>query len=181
MDSRARMRHKVRMKLSLTLMLFGFLFAGAAQAQDNAGLFFYGPPPTVETITRLAGEATVTSNLVESVTRVTVAWPDVTLIIHIDPVWRRDEALASIRDTLAELPAREQHKPAVREFLANLERTQVCLGSLIDPGYDREGRVAAFLTRLIATTGGYLFTYQSFYSADGKRIAGVAGDPELLK
>jgi hypothetical protein len=52
---------------------------------------------------------------------------------------------------------------------------------LIEPGYDREGRVAAFLTRLVATAGGYLFTYQSFYSADGKRITGVQDDPESLK
>ncbi len=168
------------MKLLASALLF-LTFSGASLAQDNAGLFFYGSPPSVETITRLAGDATVTSNLVESVTRVTVAWPDVTIIIHIEGDSCRDEQLTSIRDMVAELPAREQHKPAVREFLAHLDRTTVCVGSLIDPGFDREGRVAAFLTKLVSSTGGFLFTFQSFYTAEGRRITGQPGDPETLK
>src|SRR5699024_9613438 len=123
-------------------------FTGTAHSQDSAALYFYGTPPTVEEIATLAGDATVSSNLVESVTRVTVSWADLSVIIHIDPDSRRDELLSSIRQMIAELPAREQHKPVVKKFLANLDRTTVSWGSLIDPGYDREGKVAAFLKKL---------------------------------
>jgi hypothetical protein len=173
----------MKFALSFALLLFGLSpwFGGAAHAQDNAALYFYGPPPTVDDITRVAGDATVTSSLVESVTRVTIAWSDVTVIIHIDGDWRRDEQLASIRQMVTELPSREQHKPAVRKFLADLDRTTVCWGSLIDPGYDREGRVATFFKKLVGASGGFLFTYQSFYSAGGKRIVGLQDDPETLQ
>jgi hypothetical protein len=169
------------MKLTPVFALLLLLVSGATLAQDNAGLYFYGPPPSVDDIVKVAGEASVSSTVVESVTRVTVAWPDVTVVIHIDTDWRRVEQLSSIRDALAELPRREQHKPAVREFLANLDRTTACWGSLIEPGYDREGRVAAFFTRLIGITGGFLSVYQSFYSADGRRITGMEDDPEMLR
>jgi hypothetical protein len=169
------------MKFPLTFaLLFFIIFSGAARSQDSAGLFFHGPPPTLDDIARVAGDATVSTETVESVVRVTVAWPDVSVIIHVTPDWPRDEQLASIRSELAGYPAREQHKPGVKEFLANLDRTTTCWGSLIDPGYDREGKVAAFFTRLIGISGGFLSTYQSFYASDGKRITGPSADPANL-
>ncbi|HUQ10369.1 MAG TPA: hypothetical protein VM146_08625 [Steroidobacteraceae bacterium] len=170
------------MKFPLTFaLLLASLFSGTAQSQDSAGLFFYGPAPTVDDIARVAGGATVSSEQVEAVTRVTIAWPDVSVIIHVSSDWPRDEQLASIRGELAERPSRERNRPAVKQFLANLDRTTVCWGSLIDPGYDREGKVAAFLTRLIGISGGFLFTYQSFYSSDGRRITGLQQDPAILQ
>jgi hypothetical protein len=175
-----RSRMKSTLTFAFLFMLFASLFGGTARAQDSAALYFYGPAPTMADITQAAGDASVSTQNVESWTRVTVSWPELTLILHLDSEWRRDEQLSSIRQMLTELPAREQHKPAVRNFLADLDRTKACWGSLIDPGYDREGRVIAFYKRLVATTGGFLFTYQSFYSADGKRIAGVEGDPDTL-
>lgn len=171
----------MKFALSLAFLLgLSSLFGGTAQAQDSAGLYFYGTPPTVEGITEAAAGATVTTSQVGEVTRVSIAWPDVTVIIHIDPDWWRDEQLSSIRQMASELPAREQHKPVVRKFLADLDRTTVCWGTLIEPGYDRDGKVAAFFKRLVAG-GGYVFTYQSFYSSDGKRIAGTQDDPQTLE
>ena len=169
------------MKFSLTLALLFLLYTGTAQSQDSAGLFFHGTAPTVDDIAKAANGATVNSELVEGVTRVTVAWPDVTVIIHIAADWPRDEQLSSIRSELAGLPAREKNKPAVREFLAHLDKTTMCWGSLIEPGYDREGKVAGFFTSLVGISGGFLFTYQSFYSSDGRRITGRVGDPPILK
>jgi hypothetical protein len=171
----------MKFPLSLALLLLGLssLFGSSARAQDSAGLYFYGTPPTVQDITAAAGGATVTTTQVYAVTRVSIAWPDVTVIIHIDPEWWRDEQLASIRQMVTELPAREQHKPTVKQFLAQLDQTSVCWGSLIEPGYDREGKVAAFFKRLVAA-GGFVFTYQSFYSPDGRRITGPQDDPESL-
>ncbi|HUQ10127.1 MAG TPA: hypothetical protein VM146_07400 [Steroidobacteraceae bacterium] len=172
---------KSTLSFASLFLVLATLFGGTAQAQDSAALYFYGPAPTMDDITRAAGDASVTTNVVETWTRVTVAWPEVTVILHLDSEWRRDEQLSSIRQMLTELPAREQRKPAVKKFLADLDRTMACWGSLIDPGYDREGRVATFYKRLVATTGGFLFTYQSFYSGDGKRIAGMEGDPDTLR
>jgi hypothetical protein len=168
------------MKL-LAYALLLLIFSGAALAQDNAGLFFYGPPPSVETITSLAGDAKVETERDGAVTRVTVSWSEVSVILHIDADWPRDEQLSGIRGLLAGLPALERKRPDVKQLLANLDKTTTCYGSVIDPGYDREGNVVAFLKKLVAPTGGFLFTFQSFYSADGRRITGLQDDPEFLK
>ena len=61
------------MKFSLMFALLFMMFAGAAHSQDSAGLFFHGTAPTLDDITRVAGGATVNSEQVEAVTRVTVA------------------------------------------------------------------------------------------------------------
>lgn len=168
------------MKL-LASALFLLLFSGAALAQDNAGLFFYGPPPSVETLTSLAKDARVDVERDGAVTRVTVTWPDVSVLLHMDANWPRDEQLAGIRSLLATFPAAERNRPEVKQLLANLDRTTTCYGSVIDPGYDRDGKVVAFLKQLVAPTGGFLFTFQSFYAADGSRITGLEEDPEFLK
>lgn len=168
------------MKLLASALLL-LVFSGAALAQDNAGLFFYGPPPSVETITSLAGDAKVAAEREGAVTRVTVSWPDVSVIINIDADWHRDEQLSGIRGLLSTFPASERSQPDVKQLLANLDKTTTCYGSVIDPGYDKEGKVAAFLKKLVAPTGGFLFTFQSFYSADGRRITGLQDDPETLK
>jgi hypothetical protein len=181
MDSRAVMRHKGRMRFLLTIVALFLGFSGTSLAQDNAGLFFYGPAPSTDAIRKAAGDAQVTVDQVESVQRVVVSWPEVSVIIHIDHDWPREEQLSGIRGLLDGFSTRERNKPAVRQFLADLDRTTVCWGSIIEPGYDREGRVVAFFTRLIGTTGGFLFTYQSFYSSEGKRITGLEDDPEILK
>jgi hypothetical protein len=157
------------------------LFAGAAAAQDNAGIYFYGPAPTVDSIGKLAAGASVTSRPDGAMTSVTVAWPEVTITLNMDPNWNREVQLSGIRGWLSEVAERDLKKPAVVLFLSNLDRTTTSLGSIIEPGYDRDGHAAAFLRKLVATTGGFLFTYQSFYSADGKRIVGLPGDPEELK
>jgi hypothetical protein len=183
MDSRPRLRHNCRMKVSLSFALWLLFSSGVALAQDNAGLFFYGPAPSVEAVDTLAKAqgATVSSEKDGAMTRLTVAWPDVSVMINIDATWQRDEQLSGIRGLLADFPARERNRSEVKQLLANLDRTTTCYGAVIDPGYDRERRVSAFLKALVAPTGGFLFTYQSFYSADGKRITGLQDDPATLE
>jgi hypothetical protein len=166
----------------VVLILFVTLaFDGAATAQDNAGIFFYGPPPSADTIQKLAPDATTTIERDESATLITVSWPDVSVTINIDPNWPRDLQLAGIRGLLDGFSARDKKKPAVAGFLKDLERTTTCYGSIIEPAYDRDGKVAAFLKKMLAPTGGYLFTYQSFYDASGRRIIGLQDDPVQLE
>lgn len=152
----------------------------SAMADDNAGIFFYGPPPTLETIIDLAKGAKVTKATADTLTKVAVRWPDVSITITIDPNWNRSVQLSGIRRWLSQFPQNEQTSPAVTTFLANLDRTTTSHGSVISPGYDASGKVANFLKALVARSGGFFFSHQSFYTAQGTRVAGIGGDPGAL-
>jgi hypothetical protein len=164
--------------LALLALLFS---AGEAMAQDNAGIFFFGPPPTPEQVAAAAPGATVTIEKDGPITRTTLRWPDVSLQINMnDPFWKRDVQLSGMRGYISRFPASERNAPAVKLLLADLDRTTTSYGSIITPAYDREGKAAAALLRLVAPTGGFFFSHQSFYDANGARILGDPADPPKL-
>lgn len=165
---------------ALVAGLLALCLAGPAFADDNAGVFFRGPPPTQAQITALAEGAEVTSAPDGNRTRIRVSWPGVSLILTIDPSWPRDLQLAGMRGWISRFPANEQAKPEVQAFLAALNDTTTCYGTVISPGYDAGGKVAGFLQRLLGTQGGFFFTHQSFYDAQGKWILGSATDPAVM-
>lgn len=157
-----------------------FLWNSSAMADDNAGIFFYGSPPTPETIVDLAKGATVTMTSADTLTKVAVRWPDVSITITIDPNWNRSVQLSGIRGWLSQFPQNERTSPAVTTFLANLDRTTMSYGSVISPGYDASMKVANFLKALVERSGGFFFSHQSFYTARGTRVTGLGGDPSAL-
>jgi hypothetical protein len=106
-------------------------------AQDNAGIFFYGRPLSPEQIIAAARGASAESHLDGNLTRVTATWPDVMLVITIDPSWNRDVQLKGMRNWIGKFGAAS---PATKEFLAHLGRTTTGYGSMITPAYDPEGK-----------------------------------------
>lgn len=149
-------------------------------ANDNAGIFFYGKPPSPSEIAALASDAKVSTHSGDNITSVVVEWPNVSVTVTINPNWNRNVQLSGIRGWLGQFPENERASPEVVSFLAALDRTTTCYGSTISPAFDKEGRGAALLKSLLGTSGGFFFSHQSFYSADGKRIAGLSGDPSAL-
>jgi len=153
---------------------------GAGLVQDNAGIFFYSQPPSPEQIIAAARGASTETQLESKHTRVTATWPDVTLVITIDPTWNRDLQLKGMRNWIGKFDAAFTDTPATKELLAHLDRTTTGYGSMITPAYDPEGKVAATLLRLVEPTGGFFFSHQSFYDSRGRRIIGLPGDPQQL-
>lgn len=150
-------------------------------ANDNAGIFFYGAPPSTAQIASLASGAEVSSAAEGKLINVIVKWPDVSVTITINSTWNRDVQLSGIRGWLGQFPAVERDSKHVLSFLAQLNSTTTCYGSVISPGYDKAGKVATFLRQLLGSTGGFFFSQQSFYNANGVRITGIAGDPTTLE
>lgn len=150
-------------------------------ANDNAGIFFYGTPPSTAQIASLTSGAEVTTAAEGSLTNIIVSWPDVSVTITINPAWNREVQLSGIRGWLDQFPAVERDSKPVTSFLAQLNSTITCYGSVISPGYDKAGKVATFLKQLLGSTGGFFFSHQSFYNANGVRITGLAGDPATLE
>jgi hypothetical protein len=154
--------------------------AGAVVARDNAAIYFYGPPPSVERIVAAAPGATTEARLEGDRTRITVAWPDVTLVITVDPAWNRDVQLLGMRNWIGQFGPVHRNTPSAKALLANLDRTTTCYGSVITPAFDAEGKVAAALLRLLKPEGGFFFAHQSLYDSTGSKIMGMPGDPQRL-
>jgi hypothetical protein len=169
------------MRSVLRSVVFLIIFScSSAMANDNAGIFFYGTPPSPVEIVALANGAKVSTQSSDNMTTVVVEWPSVSVTVNINPNWNRSVQLSGIRGWLGQFPENERTSSAVVSFLGALDRTTTCYGSTISPAFDKEGKAAAFLRGLLGTSGGFFFSHQSFYSADGKRIAGLSGDPSIL-
>lgn len=145
--------------------------------RDNASIFFYGTPPGIEAIRALAEGAEVSSREEAGIPSITIRWPDVTLDINPNPAWDRAFQLPGIRGWIGQFSLRDRRPAAVKTLIAQLDRTSACYGAFIAPGFDKSGKAAGLLKALLGTEGGYLFTRQAFYSADGTRIIGMAGAP----
>ena len=128
----------------------------------------------------MADGAATKTTLVGETTEVLLKWPDVELTISINPKWNRIVQLSGIRGWLDRFPKNERESISVQSFLADLDRTTICYGSTISPGYDTGGKVVRLFTKLIAPVGGFFFTHQSFYGSTGQRIAGLPGDPARM-
>lgn len=149
-------------------------------ANDNAGIFFYGKPPSPDRVAGLAAEANVTTVANDNLTNIIVKWPDASVTITIDPTWNREIQLSGIRGWLSQFPEEERNSKPVTSFLSVLDSTTTCYGSAISPGYDKAGKIATLLKQLLGSEGGFIFSHQSFYNANGVRITGLAGDPAFL-
>jgi hypothetical protein len=151
-----------------------------AMSGDNAGIYFFGPPPSFKQFAAMAAEASVTEATDGEKSRVSIAWSDVTIVVTIDPRWNRTTQLRGIRTWLLHFPESERQSLAVQQFLADLDRTTTCYGCVISPSYDGDGKVVRLLIAMLEPTGGFFFTHQSFYGSSGERIAGIDGDPGKL-
>jgi hypothetical protein len=147
---------------------------------DNAGIFFYGLPPSARQIAALAEGAEVLVDKDGKKTLILINWSDVTLKIVIDPDWNRQAQLEGTRGWIGSFPEEERNNHVVLPFLSDLQKTTTCYGTVITPAYDHDGKVSRLLKNILSTSGGFFFSHQSFYDSDGKRIIGLTGDPSML-
>jgi len=169
-----------RWRAVLAALLAVMFCTSEAMAQDNAGIFFFGPPPTAAQIAAAAPTAKVSTSRDGAVMQTTLRWADVTLEINVEPDWDRDVQLSGIRGYVSRFPANERNTAGVKSMLANLDRVTTSYGSVISPAYDGEGKAAGVLLKLVAVTGGFFFSHQSFYDASGAWLLGDPSDPRKL-
>ena len=175
------LNYRARWTIALLALLALVFSSGEAMAQDNAGIFFFGPPPTSQQVTSAAPDAKVSTEKDGPMTRATLRWADVAIEINMnDPWWKRDEQLSGVRGYISRFPASERNKPAVKSLLANLDRVTLSYGSITTPAFDKEGKAVGVLLKLVAPTGGFFFSHQSFYDATGAWILGDPADPPKL-
>lgn len=166
----------------IALLLLTSLVVSAQASQDNAGIFSTTKvPPLLPLLSSLAPAANITEGRNGDSTTFTCEWPTVTVTITVDPHWDGSVQLAGMRNWISKFPADERDTPAVAALLRKIEGTVDCIGSVIRPGYDAEGKAAALVLGLAAKLEGFVFSHQSFYDAAGTKVIGLPDNPAKIQ
>ncbi|WP_461535054.1 hypothetical protein [Spongorhabdus nitratireducens] len=159
-------------------LLAGVLSAsGTVTASDNAGIYLLSRfNPAEIQIRELAAGASVEKSSDEEGHAFKISWPDVTVTIHTKYDWSdRDIQINGMTHWVKAINPRVD--PA---FVRQIGNASDILGCVIRPGYDPEGKVAGLLKDIAGQYDGFIFTHQSFYSADGLKLAGQPVDPTSI-
>lgn len=157
--------------------------AAAAQrptGQEAVAVFFYGQAPDAARIAALAAGADVSTSTEAGKTRITIAWPDVSTTITIDPGWDKVAQMEGMRGWAERFPAKVRALDDVKALLDSFDRVEACYGSVSRPGLDAGNKAMTLLKALLAEGGGFFFSRNSFYDTDGLRITGFNEDPVWL-
>ena len=157
----------------------------AAAAQRPTGIeaiavFFYGQAPDATRIAALATGADVSTSMAEGKTRITIAWPDISTTITIDPNWDKAAQMEGMRGWAERFPAKVRALDEVKALLDSFDRVEACYGSVSRPGLDADNKAMTLLKTLLTEGGGFFFSRNSFYDTDGLRITGFNEDPVWL-
>lgn len=145
---------------------------------EAVAVFFYGQAPALADISALAPEADVALTTSEGKTRIAVVWPEANMTITIDPAWDKAAQMAGMRNWTERFPARVKQLVEVQALIASFDQVSACFGTVSKPALD--AKTLALLQALIANGGGFFFSRNSFYGADGLRITGYDDDPVWL-
>lgn len=148
--------------------------------QESCAIFFYGAAPDRDRIAALALGAETSSTVADGKTRITVAWPDVSIVITIDPSWDRTAQMRGMRGWAERFPAHVRALAEVQALVASFDSVQACYGTVCKPGLDADNKVVGLLKALVGDGGGFFFSRNSFYGVDGLRITGFDEDPAWL-
>lgn len=167
------------------ILLALFLTSLAAYAQsspDNAGVYSTKElPPLKPLLSSLAPKAKVTEGKEGDSSTFTVEWPDLSIQITVDPTWDRDVQLSGMKGWISRFPDDEKGTPAVAGLLKKMGSTVACVGNVITPGYDAEGKASALVLGLASKLEGFVFSHQSFYDTTGAKIIGLPEDPASIQ
>ena len=154
--------------------------ASRPSGQEAVAVFFYGTVPDITAINALAADATVSVGDSGGKTRITIAWPDVSTTITIDPGWNKAEQMQGMRGWAERFPARVRALDEVKALIASFDNVTACYGTVSKPGLDADNKVVSLLLAMLGEQGGFFFSRNSFYGTDRVRITGFDEDPAWL-
>src|SRR5262245_56384365 len=144
--------------------------------QEAVAIFFYGQAPTPEDIVALATGTETSVTASEGKTRIAVTWGDASLNINIDPGWDKTVQMAGMRGWTERFPQRIRELPHVRAFVETFDKVNYCYGTVAQPALNASA-LSLLKEILRKGGGGFFFSRNSFYDADGSQITGFDDDP----
>ncbi len=165
------------MRKVITTLLSLFGLAGNAAALDNAGIYLSSKfDLTVAQLSKIAVGAKVEMVENNEGNSFQVSWPDVSVTINTKNVWSdRTTQISGMTNWAKSLGGNNSSS-----FLNKIASATDILGCVIQPGYDKEQKVARLVNEIAKRYEGFIFTYQSFYNERGHKIVGQANDPQKV-
>jgi len=164
------------------ILVLTTIMAFSQTPPDNAGIFATTiVPPLKPLLSSLAPGAKISESRQGDMTVFSCEWPDVTVTLTMNPRWDGRVQCSGMKGWISKFPAGDTNTPAVASLLHKIDSTIDCVGSVITPRYDSDGKAASLVLGLATKFDGYVYSYQSFYDTTGSKIIGVVGNPTKLK
>jgi hypothetical protein len=152
-----------------------------SQSPETAGIFLTKEvPPLKALLLSLDPTLKISEGRNGDTTNFTCTWPDVAVRFTIKSHWNGPEQRLQMKSWIASVPGGDTNTPAVESLLQKVNGTVACIGSVITPHYDAEGKASALVLGLVAKLDGYVFAQRSFYDSTGAEIIGLPDAPSKL-
>jgi len=157
--------------------------ASLPSAKETAGIYATSQiPPLKELLVALAPAAAVSvehddNNSVHFI----CAWPEVSVRLTVISNWNGEVERSGIKSWVISSAAVQTNMLAAKPLLGKIDSITGCVGCVITPRFDLEGKAAALVLALAAKLDGYVFTHQAFYDPAGAKLVGVPEAPLKLK
>jgi hypothetical protein len=172
------------MKLASVILILGLLSSSVTMSEelhDNAGVYStQSVKIDRDLIVSLAGKAEVSETVEGEIKKLVCRWTNVSVAVVVDPKWDGDVQIKGMRGWISRFPEEERDITPVAALLRTMDSVTNCYGCVITPGYDPDGKAKALILGLAKKAQGFVFSHQTFYDTEGKKIIGLPGDPVTL-
>ena len=165
------------MRKILTFIIMTISFS--AYSLDNAGIYLKKDISiSKELIEKYAPGSKVISNKSDNGVQYIVTWPDVTVTINTINKWPdRDVQLQGMYNWISSI---QTGNDDTKDLLNTIPQLTNLAGCTIEPSYDVSGKAANLVKSIALDHSGLIFSFQSFYSAKGKWLAGNPADSKQI-
>lgn len=165
------------MRKILTLVLI--LVSISAFSADNAGIYLKAELNITEAkLKSYAPKAQIFSQKNESGAQFIIYWPDVKVTLNTRSAWLERDI--QINGMLNWVNSTQTGSNDEKELLKIIPELQNLIGSVIEPRYDKAGKVSSLIKAIATDHSGIIFSHQSFYSKDGRWLVGSPTDTKQL-
>jgi hypothetical protein len=167
------------MKKIIMIIITAISVFNEASAMDNVGIYLLQKGIlSVEVISNLAKGASVELTSTEKGKSFHVSWPDVSIIILMRNGWHdRAVQVNGMTNWINSFGSKEK---SVKVLLNKVDAAVDLLGCVIEPAYDNEGKISNLVKHIAKEYNGFIFSHQSFYDENGKKIIGDPDDPNSI-
>ncbi len=157
------------MRKILAFILIAISFS--AYSADNAGIYLKSNMAiSPEMIKKYASGANIEISKTETGSKFVISWPDVKITINTRNTWPdREVQLNGMYNWISSIQTGSSDTKNLLKLIPQLTNLTGCV---IEPSYDSSGKAANLIKGLATEHSGVIFSYQSFYSSQGKWLAG---------
>lgn len=165
----------------LVLLLVSSPFVRSEESHVVAVVYSTSPIPIDrDLVASFAGTATVTASTSTQFRAYICRWDDVAVAVAVNPEWSSDVQLKWMKSWISRFPEDERHAERVVAMLQTMDSVTNCISCTISPRYDAGGKAKLLVLDLAKALRGFVFSHQTFYDSDGKKIIGTPGDSSIL-